>query len=312
MIIKPVARGLLTYIPGFYNLFSKRKKIDNVSAEYFYGLWIKHLTMLFQNGMKTIPESVAEIGPGSSIGLGLAALLSGANKYCAFDVVDHTDLKSNLKIFDQLVEYFKIKKGVKTGGWPDYYKYLDPNGFPSHILTDEILEKTLSEDRISEIRNILLNKESQTGIEIKYIAPWVNYNKLKKCVDLVISHSVLEHVNDLKNTYKAMSKWLKQDGFISHQIDFRSHKTTNTWNGHWQISDALWKLIVGKRPFLINRQPCSKHIELIKNNRFEILCSLKNIRDDGIYRQQLARDFQHINDEDLNTSGWFVQAMLKV
>ena len=161
MIIRPVARGLLTYIPGFYKLFSKQKRLTSVSAEYCYALWIKHLTMLFQNGIKTIPDSIAEIGPGSSIGLGLAALLSGTNKYYAFDVVDHTDLKSNLKLFNQLIEYFKIKKDVKAGGWPDYYKYLDSNGFPSHILTDEILEKTLSEERISEIRNILLNNKKR-------------------------------------------------------------------------------------------------------------------------------------------------------
>jgi hypothetical protein len=50
-------------------------------------------------------------------------------------------------------------------GWPDFDACLDRNLFPAHILTDALLEKTL--------------------------------------VDLIYSHSVLEHVDDVAGAYRS-------------------------------------------------------------------------------------------------------------
>ena len=86
MRLTPVIRGAATYIPGLYKVVSKWRKAsahggETDNAAYCYEVWLKHLTLLWANGMRTIPDTVAELGPGDSLGTGLAALLSGANHY---------------------------------------------------------------------------------------------------------------------------------------------------------------------------------------------------------------------------------------
>ena len=305
-----IAKGLATYIPGIYPTFRKRKLVGGDSAEYYYGVWLKHLTMLYENGMRSVPDSIAGFGPGNSLGVGLAALLSGAHNYIAFDVVAYSDVHSNLRIFERLVQLFKQRSGRPIKGWPDFDPFLDANLFPSHILTNDVLETSLVPERIEAIGRAISNMGTrQNGICIEYVAPWDDVDvKLKESVDLIISHSVLQHVNDLQSTYEACSLLLRSKGFMSHQINFRSHGTAEEWNGHWAIHELLWKIIFGKRPYLINRQPCSSHISLVRSNGFHVLCDLTNIGADGIKRSQLAPRWRDLTDSDLSCQGLFLQA----
>ena len=55
---------------------------------------------------------VAELGPGDSLGIGFSALISGADKYFAFDVVEHANASRNFEIFDELVSLFKNKEDI--------------------------------------------------------------------------------------------------------------------------------------------------------------------------------------------------------
>ena len=309
----PVTKGLLTYIPGLYNMFAKNKTGGTDSASYCYGVWLKHLTMLWENNMRVMPDTILEPGPGDSLGIGLAALLSGVKNYYALDVVNYINVERNLAIFDELVELFKRRAQRPTKGWPDFDKYLDANLFPSHILTEERLAASLAPERIASIRNALLNMnvESQ-DVTIKYVVPWGDPEVIARdSVDLILSHSVLEHVTDLESTYKAFASWLKPHGWMSHQIDFTAHYLTNQWNGHWAYSETLWKVVVGKRPYLLNRQPCSTHSTLIEKNGFEIVCQLKkNDKPGGIKRSDLAVSWQDMSEDDFTCSGTFVQAKI--
>ena len=106
-----------------------------------------------------------------------------------------------------------------------------------------------------------------------------------------------------------MQQWLKPKGFISHQIDFKCHETADEWNGHWTYSNLMWKLIRGKRPYLLNREPHSTHIELLKKENFKILCDIKIKSRSNINRDNLARRFRSISDDDITTSGAFIQAV---
>jgi len=95
-------------------------------------------------------------------------------------------------------------------------------------------------------------------VTITYAAPWSDAAVIEPgSIDVVISHAVLEHVVDLEGTYRALSLWLKAGGMMSHQIDFTSHGTAERWNGYRAYSEFLWKMIAGRRPYLINREPCS-------------------------------------------------------
>lgn len=310
-LVKNVAKGILTIIPGGRMLIPKQVTGGTNSAHYCYEVWMKHLTMLWANGMTTIPQTLAELGPGDSIGIGLAAMLSGIDNYYALDVVKYSNVESNLRIFDDLVDLFRQRAAGPKNGWPDYKKYLDSNRFPSHILTEDILAKSLSDERIASIRNAILGVDSNAPyISIKYMVPWTDKSVIdENTVDVIISHSVLEHVVDLNATYHALSSWLKPHGLMSHQIDFTSHGLSDKWNGYRGYSELLWKIIAGKHTYLINRQPYSVHIKIIKSCNFEIICELKNYRKDpGIERRQLASRWKFISDDDLSCSGAFIQA----
>jgi hypothetical protein len=301
----------MTIIPGIQRLLIERRTGGTNSASYCYGVWLKHLTLLWENGMRSMPNTLAELGPGDSLGVGLAAMLCGVKNYYALDVVNHSNPEINLKIFDELVTLLKSRKGRPTKGWPDFDKYLDSGFFPSHILNDQLLKESLSEKRIEAIRNAIQNPAHHTGeVTIKYMVPWSDEKIIEKnTVDAILSHSVLEHVVDLEKTYQALYSWLKPKGIMSHQIDFGSHGISKKWNGYRMYSEPLWKMMMGKRSFLINRQPHSVHIDIIKKNRFTLVCDLTSHRNDGIQRSDLSNCWKNISDDDLTCAGAYVVAI---
>jgi SAM-dependent methyltransferase len=307
--LTPVAKGLLTFVPGIDRVYPRRGTGGTDSASYCYEVWIKHLTLLWENGMRSMPETVAELGPGDSLGVGLAALLSGVKQYYALDVIQFSNPARNLEIFEQLVQLFKARAPRPSRGWPDYDAYLDEDLFPHHILSEELLQSSLREERLNLIRRALADPDFNGEVSIRYMSPWYDEAVIERdSVDLIWSHAVLEHVADLDKTYAALRLWLKPGAVMSHQIDFASHGLTAQWNGHLGCSDLMWKVIVGKRPFLINRQPCSAHLELMERHGFEISCCLKSHRADGIARPQLSSRWKALCDDDLTCSSVFVQA----
>ena len=303
-----ILKGALTFVPGLYGLLTKGRTGGTDSASYCYGVWLKHLSFLFQNGMNRMPECIAELGPGDSIGVGLAALLSGVTKYYALDVVRFANPERNLAVFDELVELFTARAGRPRKGWPDFDHLLDSHLFPSSVLTNSLLRDSLSPARVQRIRKALSNPSVEGPPDvIEYLVPWNSHAHLSRgTIDLIVSHSVLEHVTDLEATYRDLAGYLRPGGWMSHQIDFRSHGIDKLWNGYWSYSDIMWSVVLGRRPFLINRQPCSKHIELMRKH-FDIVYARQHKRHDGISRARLAASWQHLSDDDLSCAGLFVQ-----
>jgi hypothetical protein len=308
-----VLLGIAAYVPGLNHRIVNRGTGGTDKAEYCYGVWMKHLTMLWCHGMTRMPDTVAELGPGDSIGVGIAALLSGANHYYALDTKQYATAKRNFTILEELVELFAQRAGRpgRGTGWPNFNHLLDSNLFPSQILTDERLNETLRPERIASIRSALTSGVSADGaITVAYIAPWEGQRDVAPdSIDMLYSHSVMEHVVDLRSAYGACAAWVRPGGFMSHQIDFKSHRLARKWNGCWAYaSDPYWRLIAGRRDCKINRQPCSSHVGHIQENGFEILCHLKSVRHDGIKRSQLAPRWRDLSDDDLTCAEAFIQA----
>jgi hypothetical protein len=273
-------------------------------------VWLKHLTLLWANGMRSIPDTVAELGPGDSLGTGLAALLSGVNHYYALDIVHHVNTPRNLMIFDQLVSLFQRRTKRPSRGWPDYDQYLDQNMFPSHVLTRSVLESALAPDRIAAIRSALVHPSLDTDrITIRYMVPWNEASVIRQAtVDLVFSHVVLQSIVNLEDIYQACAQWLKPGGWMSHQIDLSSCYLADVWNDHWTYPDWMWKIVMGKGFFYLNRQPCSHHIQLLRASGFEIVDHQKSTRIDGIRRSQLALRWQGLSEDDFTCVNTFIQA----
>lgn len=312
MQLSSIVRGTLTFIPGI------RRIVPGIgvgtggtdSAAYCYGVWLKHLTLLHANGMKEMPRTIAELGPGDSLGIGLAAMLSGVDHYCALDVVRHAQDGRDLAIFDELVDLFRQRAPRPTRGWPDFDAHLDEDLFPGGILNEGVLARALAPERIENLRALVQGRTAETDVSIRYMVPWDDDGVIEPAtVDLIISHSVLEHVVDLKKTYRAMHAWLKPGAWMSHQIDFTSHGLAREWNGHRQYPELIWKLVEGNRPYLLNRQPYSTHQRLLQEQQLDVVCDLRNhISTSGLRRDQLARRWREISDEDLTCAGAFVQA----
>jgi SAM-dependent methyltransferase len=309
MRFAPVARGLLTYVPALNDLLPSKSVGHTDSAAYCYGVWMKHLTLLHAHGLRQMPQTVAELGPGESLGVGICALLSGASHYVGLDVVAYSNPRRNQRILDDLVPLFRDRAANPDKGWPSIGSFLDERQFPSHILTNEILDQTLRPERIEAIRRAVTLPSPTDAITAEYRAPWSDPRVIKEnSIDLIISHSTLEHVVDLPGTYQALHRWLKPGGWMSHQIDFKSHGMTKRWNGFRACSESVWKLALGRRPYMINREPGSVHLRLMQDAGFTLVTHEKYLRKDGIRREELAPRWADISEDDLNCSGLYVIA----
>lgn len=309
MRAKHLVKGLVTLVPGSGRLLPSTKTGGTNSALYCYGVWIKHLTMLHRHaGLNTVPDTVAELGPGDSLGIGLSALLSGASHYEALDVVPFASTDQNLEVFDELVSLFERRAPSPAAGFPNFWQYLDDDRFPHRILTDDVLAASLAPERVHRIRRLLCGATFD-DLAINYRVPWTDDALVRpRSVDLVLSHSVMEHVVDIDATYSAIVRWLRPGGLMSHQIDFTSHGLSEQWNGYRAYPEVMWKAVLGKRPFLINRAPSSVHRAMIDRLGFDVTCYLQNYRSDGIERAKLAKSWRWLSDDDLNCAGAYVQA----
>ncbi len=300
--LMPMTIGVVLHMPFVKTLLSYRTG-GTIESKYCYSVWLRHLTMLntVQSG---IPKRVAELGPGDSLGIGFAALLSGCESFRAFDVIKYWNVERNLKIFEELLVLFKNKAPIPDDKeYPKVQPRLDTYAFPDNILSDEMLKDALSESRLEAIREEIRDPDNPRNTLIKYYVPWDDYKVISPgSVDFLYSQAVLEHVEDLEGTYQAFSKWLKNGGIMSHSIDFKCHRTTESWNGHRTYSEFEWKIVKGGRMFLINRQPYSVHQQLHKKHGFSILKDLPKIMANNIPRNKFAERFRDLSEEDMTTS----------
>jgi len=131
-------------------------------------------------------------------------------------------------------------------------------------------------------------------------------------VDLILSQAVLEHVEDLEKAYASMFLWLNNGGYISHEIDFKSHGTARDWDGHRCYSDFLWHLIRGRRAYFINREPLSSHVRNLQSSGFELKLLLKVGMSPGSPSRRLAPRFSQLDEDDLRASSAYVLACKKL
>ena len=309
---KYIIKGLLKSIPGIEYIFEFNKRTGgSCSARYCYSVWLRHLIYAYKNGYNSVPKIVAELGPGDTLGTGFAALISGAEKYIALDIKKYSDVNENLKIFDELVSLFKNKTDLPNEDeFKEIRPLLDNYDFPSYIFNSNQLNTLLNENRISSIKNAII--EIHSSIENKFIeykVPWNNHIDLKnESVDMLFSQAVLQDVNNLEDTYKKISLLLKPNGIQSHDIGFKSCKTADTWFGHWEYSELEWKIIKGRKKIFINREPYSTHFKFLNSNQSKIIFEQRRIAETKINRNNLANRFTSLTDSDLTTYSVFIQA----
>lgn len=303
-----LAKGLLTELPGMQSVFCEtRSGGATPSPSYCYGVWLKHLALLWKHGMRSFPGTVVELGPGSSLGAGFAALLSGAERYIGIDAVRHADAFNQAAILRELVELFRARAPRPQKGWPDYDDCLDARLFPGHILTEERLTRTLAPERLQMLERAAALRES-AEVPVRY-ASWNERSPLGDGeADLVFSHVVLSLVKDLDGIYRHCARLLKPGAWMSHQLDLSCHNLLPDWNGHLRYGERIWRRMAGRRPFFVLQERLSRHLDLMRAHGFEPVSVLREMRFDGVPRSLLARQWRGLSDVDLHCRGAFVIA----
>ena len=269
------------------------------SARYCYSVWLRHLVTLHLHGFKINGAEIGELGPGDSIGTGLAALLSGAAYYVGLDIVPFSAKADLERILDELVQLYSRREPI-----PDHREF--PRVLPrlnSYELPSCLINWTDFSNKVEGLRTAL-----RTGVKgsqfVSYRAPWTSPKEISAAsLDLVFSQAVLEHVDDLEQTYGAMYTWLKPGGYASHVVDFSAHYRAPFWNGHWAYSNSEWRLVRGRREFLLNREPLSTHLACAKKVGFELLLLRRDYDSSGLTLSALSRQFRVLDPDDAQTRG---------
>lgn len=301
MRIRPIVTGLLSYIPYSYSHFNQGPNPS--TPELCYGIGFKHFCLMHAQGA-TFPNRLAEVGPGRSVGNGVLALLLGAEHYVGLDVVPFALLAEEADAWvDGMVSLLRSRASLPNAdGFPSLRPYLDEEGFP-RLVNNKMLANALDPARIAAVRaclkNLRVNRPGVAdGLCMEYRVPWENCTTdLHSAMDAVFSHTVMQHVPDPGLGYRYMSDMLKPGGFTSHQINYGCHGMSDVWNGHWAYPDWLWKIALGRKPFLINRLPHSAHMNRLHQAGFELKAALTTYRTDGLPANQLAGAFRNLGDD---------------
>lgn len=87
-------------------------------------------------------------------------------------------------------------------------------------------------------------------------------------VDLILSNSVLEHVNDIKDLFKQLKRVLKKDGRMFHIVDYRDHFFKYPF--HFLLfSNYFWNYILN--PGDLPRYRITDHNNLLKEFGYNCL-----------------------------------------
>ncbi len=292
--------GMLTSVP-IVNAWRQRHASTrgSDSARYCYSVWFRHFNMLNRYGFKINGAQIGELGPGDSLGVGLTALLSGAARYVGLDIVPYSARADLKEMLDELLSMFMEEERVPDEKeFPSVRPQIDSYEFPRHAV-DQKSVATKAEGIRNQLRGGL-----DSGPFLEYRVPWISLPQVDEAsLDLIFSQAVLEHVDNLEETYRAMIAWLKPGGYASHVIDFRAHRRSPFWNGHWAYSDWQWKLVRGRREFLLNREPLSTHLILAKKVGFELILTKRDQTPHGLEVPALASRFRRMDAADAQTSG---------
>jgi len=298
-----IVKGMLTYVPPV-NAWRLRRGVTGGtnSGRYCYAVWLRHLVVLAKHGFSLNGAAIGELGPGDSIGTGLAALLAGGGRYVGLDVVPYSANANLEQLLDEIARLYSAREPIPSHEeFPAVRPRLSSYEFPAGLIDLRDLPA-----RVQRIR-LALRRGMDNNAEVSYRAPWASVADVEAgSLDLIFSQGVLQCIDDIEPTYHAMFSWLKPGGYASHSTGCAAVHFSPYWNGHWAYSDLEWRLVRGRREWLPNRLPLSVHLELARRVGFEVLQVDAQYDRGGLAAEHLSPRFRHLPAEDLATRGAMV------
>lgn len=301
--LRATLAGLASALPG--RRLAGKERDRPGSARYCYSVWLRHLVIARRSGLVPDIGTVWEIGPGGSLGVGLAALLSGAESCVAVDAFPQTAPEENLPVLEEIADLLSRRAPVPDDDeFPGLQPQLRSYAFPAGLVDEGVLNPDAGIAALPAIRDSLLHPTMDDPRMIRIVArPELRSDAgIRGEASLILSQATLQHVDDLDGMYGAMRGWLRPGGAMVHTIDYRCHGLASRWNGHWTYSDLAWKAIRGRRPYLINREPHSTHRRLLERHGFALASEIAVPEPSAIARRELAGRFRDLSDADLTTS----------
>ena len=295
-----LVRGMLTFVPAI-NRWRARSRATggSDSARYCYAVWLRHLVVLSRYGFTLQGRTVCELGPGDSIGAGLAALLAGARRYIALDAVPYSTTNLRRMTAD-LAQLYESRQPI-----PDHEEF---PGVRPRLTSYEFPRQAICTDSLPE-RIRLVTDAVNSGLQsandmIAYHAPWRSANDVTAgSLDLVFSQAVLQYVDGLEDVYRSMFTWMRGGAYASHATGLGANDLAPVWNGHWAYSDRQWRLVRGRREYMLNREPLSTHLRLAAAAGFDILHVEPQYDYNGLAKEAIASRFRSLPPDDLAACG---------
>lgn len=264
------AKLALSRLPAGYHHWRKLNLFTHGAmhqADYALGVFRRHFQRC--GGASGAGFTALEIGPGDSISSALIAAAHGASRVYLVD----TDLFAT----QDMKVYRALAADLRRHG-------LEPPDIDGARNLDDVLQAC---NAIYGVRGLTSLQQIPTAT-----------------IDFVWSHAVLEHVrrNEFEQCAREMRRVLRVPGLCSHQIDLQDHLGGALNN--LRIPSSWWeKPWMANSGFYTNRLRMSQIIETFAAAGFAVnIVATQRWQQLPTPRRALAREFQHLSDDDLAVS----------
>ena len=242
--------------------------------------------------------SVAEIGPGDSLTIGILMLLSGFGRYSAFDAYTYATIDSSFDYALASLEYLKSHTNSSFV-------------YPQRNL--KAYDSTVSK-YLTPLKDISINPSlvKETKSKLSYFSPYSFFQLSNSRFHIIFSQACLEHISDINSFFEATYNSLLPGGIFLTQIDFKSHGRSLLWNGHYRYSEKQLLSINSKKAFRwINGLPPSYYLKLAQQVGFTVVYQNTHTEHSLFTSDSVHSRYRPFDNTDLTTSSMTV-ALQKV
>ncbi len=230
-------------------------------------------------------STALEIGTGYSVLSAVVLVLLGFKKVITVDVT----------------------KDLRFSTFKKQLAYIETSSFLEEILSKSIYDEDQIRKMIFKIKECNSLESLFNSFNIVYIAPY-SFDDIEgqsSSFDYISSQVVLEHIKPeiLSMLFKKTKRWLKEDGFCVHTVNFIDHfanpgffqdKSISEFN-FLKYSNKFWSFWSGNSIAYTNRLSYVYYLQLAEK------CDLKVVDFIGEnYRERIELDLNSIHDDVLN------------